>query len=474
MIPKSYLTDQFAGVVAGAIVADILKRRKEYSQDEVEWEAEAWREFIEKVADPGEKKFVAVMSGLFEEQKAEVLANMKRAPKSLVKERQIESWLFGRKKWERRFQREGIDLMEGIAVTNGQRIMDDLPVIGVSFDVTNPEVASALKERSIKFSKEVVGTTEERIRATLAEGIAQGESIPVLRDRISAYFAADRIAKRAEMIARNETIWASNAGAEYSYIQSGVVEGKEWLIAADDRTCEFCFTARDDFGPKGSKGPTPLGKAFYEVGDEVTGADGGKMTLSYDTVNWPPLHVRCRCSIVPVLMEAPISPLKPVSSTIPGVAGRIPLCGPKSKAQVSCLQGADVERIQRATKSHLPATREVQMIGEANEGRLASVLKKGKGLPDNEAFDVIVGTVKKPDHLIEVKTIVRGKNNKITMHPDSRRRKLAKAAEHPDAKVHTVVFDERSKQIFYREGVGSFRLGGMKEVTLEDLKGILI
>ena len=45
---------------------------------------------------------------------------------------------------------------------------------------------------------------------------------------------------RSERIARSEVIKATNWGTEEAYKESGVVDGKIWLTAFDERTCEFC------------------------------------------------------------------------------------------------------------------------------------------------------------------------------------------------------------------------------------------
>lgn len=146
--------------------------------------------------------------------------------------------------------------------------------------------------------------------------------------------------------------------------------------------------------------------------------------------------------------------------------GRWTSTGGASSAQ----GGKSSAKVERALSSHKPATAAVQRQAEANEGRLVKAVK-GKSTGDNKEFDVVVGTLDSPKHLIEVKTIVRGKNDKITMHPESMQRKTDFAAEHPKAKTHTVVFDDRSGKIYYKEGLGSFRLKNMQETkSLSALK----
>ena len=169
----------------------------------------------------------------------------------------------------------------------GQASLDDL-LVGIDFDVTNPRVVGFLNHYVPKFSFETNKETIAELKKTLREGLAEGESIPKLRKRVNKVFDfSERY--RSIRIARSETIRASNFGAEEAYIQSGVCEGKEWLIARDERLCENC---EEMDGKKAS-----LGKPF----------DTGGMDIDLDYTDgempYPPLHCNCRCAIVPILIE---------------------------------------------------------------------------------------------------------------------------------------------------------------------------
>ena len=130
---------------------------------------------------------------------------------------------------------------------------------------------------------------------------------------------------------------------------------------------------------------------------------------------------------------------------------------------------------------------EIQRYAEdRNESQLAKKLG-GKALDDNEPADVTLEIGGKT-HGIEVKTMVVGKNDKITMKRDAQERK-AKWERKNKAKMHTVVIDDREvfnangpgkhdeskRKILYRRGYGSFRTGGMHEVTggTSELKSLM-
>lgn len=120
----------------------------------------------------------------------------------------------------------------------------------------------------------------------------------------------------------------------------------------------------------------------------------------------------------------------------------------------------------RAKSSYVMVTAEKYQRAMKSEEMVAKAVK-GNSIPDNAPFDVQTKRV-----LLEIKTIDAGKNDKITMHKDSLARKVA-AAKKMGMEAHTVVVDIRSgkPEIYYREGLGSFRLGKMEKLkNLNELK----
>jgi hypothetical protein len=116
------------------------------------------------------------------------------------------------------------------------------------------------------------------------------------------------------------------------------------------------------------------------------------------------------------------------------------------------------EKVAKAKASYNPMNKEKKRIATENEVKVANITG-GRHTLDSDAFDVVL-----PKSVVEVKTIVAGKNDKITMHPESIRRKQT-LAKQMKMKGHTVVFDNRNGKIYYKKGFGSFRLGNMQEVS---------
>ena len=129
------------------------------------------------------------------------------------------------------------------------------------------------------------------------------------------------------------------------------------------------------------------------------------------------------------------------------------------------------ERIERALATHKPSTLAKQGYAVEQELRVAQVLGADV-LDNNEPMDV-VGEVGGRRYGVEVKTFVDNTNDKVTMHPDSLERKL-KWGRKERAALHTVVVDGRKEtgnatlysghSMWYRRGVGSFRLQNMVPV----------
>ncbi|WP_405554323.1 phage portal protein [Streptomyces sp. NBC_01171] len=109
--------------------------------------------------------------------------------------------------------------------------------ISGSFDLDEPDVAQALRDRIEELAGQVTATTEQVLRSQLlAHGVAEGESVPELRARIQTVFA-NLGDYRATMIARTETVGGYNAASFLAALDAGATR-KTWLATADQRTRE--------------------------------------------------------------------------------------------------------------------------------------------------------------------------------------------------------------------------------------------
>ncbi|MFF9124367.1 phage portal protein [Streptomyces sp. NPDC014889] len=109
--------------------------------------------------------------------------------------------------------------------------------ITADFDLDEPTVADALRDRIDELAGQVTATTEQVLRSQiLAHGVAEGESVPELRARLQKVFT-NLSGFRATMIARTETVGGYNQSSFLAALDSGATH-KTWLATADQRTRE--------------------------------------------------------------------------------------------------------------------------------------------------------------------------------------------------------------------------------------------
>jgi len=117
-------------------------------------------------------------------------------------------------------------------------------------------------------------STREMVRETVTKAIDDGWSNQRLAKEIQDGDAFSDA--RAMMIARTETAMADVAGTMEGYRASGLVTGKKWLTAQDDKVSAQCMACED----------------AGEIGIDETFPGGNDA---------PPNHPNCRCAILPVL-----------------------------------------------------------------------------------------------------------------------------------------------------------------------------
>ena len=226
-------------------------------------------------------------------------------PDSLMYKFDVDQWLFSRQKWRGIFTEDN-KLYTAVPLEDGGKlIMDDLNV-GIAFDQNDPRAIKWIAENAKNAGWSITQTQYDRLKVVLMDALADGLSIPKIRDRIEAAMEVTKAS--AERIARTEVLKASNRGVWLGMQQSGVVEGKRWLATADRRVCPRCAemegaTMRDK----------PLDEPFFKKGDSFTfhGTDetpaptdaGLTDVFDYEEIQHPPLHTSCRCVLLAILKE---------------------------------------------------------------------------------------------------------------------------------------------------------------------------
>lgn len=254
------------------------------------------------IAGDFEGRYGKAVRRVFQAQRAEVLARFGKGQKDL----DWRSFMLLPEKERKRFAAELSAIVADLIVSQAA---EAFTYIGLdqTFDVSNPAIAGFLEKRAFKFAKPTTLLTNRLLGRSLREGISAGEGIPDLRKRVDSVFGGME-KYRAERIARSETIRATNYASEEAWRQSGVVKSKQWLTAMDERTCEWC-------GPMNGK-IIGLGDSWFDRGTALAGNQGGTLNLDYETVERPPLHPNCRCTLVPVVTKSAPKPADPVDEAV--------------------------------------------------------------------------------------------------------------------------------------------------------------
>lgn len=178
------------------------------------------------------------------------------------------------------------------SLLNGKAIKENTPFKKKTDDENDyltPEAREALEKFYKLFAEHYNKTTALLLKDTIAEGLAEGESLDQLVDRVSTIRGFSDEA-RAELVARTETFRIANYATRESWNQSGVVQSLKWYTA-DSEACAFC----DELDGK----VVGIEQNFLELGDTLSASNGTTMEIGYADVSGGALHPNCRCYIRP-------------------------------------------------------------------------------------------------------------------------------------------------------------------------------
>ncbi len=220
-----------------------------------------------------EREFKKITVSLFERQRESVLQRLQARAVRTAEDAAEDP--FDMDEWIKKFKQAVKAILREIVAEFG---MDAAGEIGSSFDVLQKEVIQFLEQRGQRFAEQVNETTWQQLKDDLNEGLANGESVDQLAGRVEQVMDG-RIESSAETIARTEVIGASNGGTLEAWKQSGLVAGKVWLAALDDRTRDSHVEAHgqevgleEDFVVGGARGPAPgqMGEAEEDINCRCT------------------------------------------------------------------------------------------------------------------------------------------------------------------------------------------------------------
>lgn len=170
---------------------------------------------------------------------------------------------------------------------------DDLP----------DELVQAIEDRLDFVSKKESDTITAKILALLAillavrislggdttatRGLTPEEMVLRFQNEMASF-----ISNYSEVVASTMTVWSENEAVWQVYRAAGV-PANEWVAVGDDRTCSWCM---DMDGTIVASDQSYLGP-FEQLNV------GGRVMTGFDLPTFhPPLHCRCRCGLIPVII----------------------------------------------------------------------------------------------------------------------------------------------------------------------------
>lgn len=156
-------------------------------------------------------------------------------------------------------------------------------IIASDFDLVNEAVLDWLSDYSFELIGGISDTTRDVLENEISRWIEEGESLPVLANRLSQFVFSEA---RARMVAETEVTRAYAEANREIWRRSGIIQEMTWRTSQDELVCQIC---------------SPLNGQVINVNSDL-----GFISEQIGNIAIPPAHVRCRCWIVPVISQGNI------------------------------------------------------------------------------------------------------------------------------------------------------------------------
>jgi len=247
---------------------------------------EQFRLKLQKNQGQYERKFKKAIAPILKEQEAEVLNNLEALGK------EYEQLHFDDAEADAKFIEKIHPIMLSLIATQGALALLFAGDDSKDFQTT-AGITKAVDDSVARMARNFNDETLTAINKAIEEAKANSETVAEMKKRIESVYK-DTKGYRAERIARTETLKASNYATNEAYKQTGYVTAQKWYT--NPGACPLC----DEMDGK----TVGLDSSFIDQGAtlEYTDADGNAKTFvaDYETIETPPIHAQCRCTIIPV------------------------------------------------------------------------------------------------------------------------------------------------------------------------------
>lgn len=207
-----------------------------------------------------------------------------------------------------RLRREFVDLVMDILMAGGDAGAKRIPLLSVfiDWDVFNQDaldwldmylggatVAPLASGGAFSWALSLLESTRRGVAREIDRWIRAGAALPELERRLLPFF--DK--KRAHRVAVTEVTRVYASGNILAWKASGVVDGKRWQTAVDERVCPICSRMHNTF--------VDLDRG-WEFTPAMLAADPAlaRAIRAPMTIVQPGAHVLCRCWLLPVVYAA--------------------------------------------------------------------------------------------------------------------------------------------------------------------------
>jgi hypothetical protein len=318
------------------------------------------------------------------------------------------------------------DLVEAgvdIGVDQAVRQLEVTFSFGMDANALNPRVTTSAEKTSMKLVKGLTDTDKKNLRTQLSAWTQGREDFPSLVGRV------DKIIKnpvRAKMIATTEATRVYARGNIVAWLESDVVNGKQWKTAQDESVCPICRGLHNQVSPLSVSGGAWGSKWRHPS------ADSAQNFGQY--VENPPAHPNCRCVMAPWVKKMPkyskpTGEVRPPGLALPGKPRRIPTVPakpkvPKAPTGVRKPKGFPKDPTQMEHVRVLGGYTQAELVRDPKTGRLfvrktganpdhirsealadAMYQKMGANVPAFRLYETAQGPVKLAEYIPDAKTL---------------------------------------------------------------------
>lgn len=159
---------------------------------------------------------------------------------------------------------------------------------GVGFNQFDPKAKAHLEDFSSTRIDRIAKTTQRKVGAALADGLAAGEGIPEMEKRLRALYKGFSKVD-ATRIARTEVMRSSNFAIMHAQETSGVVAVREWITRIDSETRTEHEEMDGQHAAIGEPFVSPSGDEAMHPGEFGDGS----------------MDINCRCTTAAVIEDLP-------------------------------------------------------------------------------------------------------------------------------------------------------------------------